>query len=91
MSKRLTATEAKELAGPTVDECVDMALEKIREMATNKKRQVALHTEFWTYGGYHKTPEWKAAVKQLEELGYKVSFYYDGQCGFLDMYTLVKW
>lgn len=90
----ITAQEARELAGPTFEEKVadqlEFACEQIKTAAENKKRQTILHSEFWTSGGYSRTDEYKAAVKQLEELGYKVVFFYEeGQ--FVNMYTIVEW
>lgn len=43
MSERLTAAQAREIAGPTVEEYVDDALMAIRAAAENKRREVALH------------------------------------------------
>lgn len=90
MSKRLTAAEARELAGPTIEERVNAALLEIKEAAENKKRSVCLHSDFWTQGGYHETPDWNEAVKQLKDLGYDVEFFYEER-QFVDMYTWVKW
>lgn len=90
----ITAREARELAGPTFEEKVaeqlEFAYEQIKTAAENKKRQTVLHGEFWTRGGYSGTDEYKAAVKQLEELGYKVEFFYE-ELQFVNMYTIVEW
>lgn len=89
-STRLTAAAARELAGPTVSERVDSALELIRKAATEKKRKLSLHDDFWVHQGYGRTKDWTEAVKQLEALGYKVTFYYQ-ELQFVDMYTVVEW
>ena len=90
----ITAAEARELAGPTFEERVAGELEhayaKIHEAAKNKRRSVNLVNEFWTRGGYNSTPEYKAAVKKLEEFGYKVWFHYE-ELQFVNMYTVVEW
>jgi hypothetical protein len=90
----ITAKEARELSGPTFEEQVEVELEfvygDIRTAAENKTRQVNLHSEFWTLGGYNNTDEYKAAVKKLEELGYTVEFFYEER-QFVNMYTIVKW
>jgi len=94
--KRLSAAEAREIAGPTPVERVDAALDKIRAAAENKKRTVALHDDFWVNGGYGSdrstllAKQYDEAVKQLKELGYKVSFFYEER-QFVDMYTVVEW
>jgi hypothetical protein len=93
---RFTASEAKELAGKTVTEKVDDILTVIKERATNKERflrtgyQYTNDEDLWIQGGYSETKEWKEAKKQLEELGFKVTFYYK-ELQFVDMYTLIEW
>jgi hypothetical protein len=93
---RLTAAEARKLAGPTVQERVDDILVAIEKLAKQGKRQLRTgwdydkDRELWIDGGYSNTPEWREAIKILSELGYKAQFYYN--CGqFVDMYTLIKW
>lgn len=90
MSK-ITAAEAKELAGPTIVERLDAVYDLIRTAATNRERRVALHDDFWVNGGYSKTPQWKEAVSILENDGFRVSFYYKEMSIAVDMYTLVEW
>ena len=89
MSK-FTAEEARKLAGPSISEHVDEALGLIQKAATNKHHMVALHSDFWTRGGYSRTEDWKAACKELESLGFKVSFFYE-ELQFVNMYTKVEW
>lgn len=89
-TKKITAKEARELAGPTVEEHVEAAFEEIRKAATEKKRRVALHGPFWTNGGYGRTNDYKEACKLLEKEGFEVEFYYEEK-QFVDMYTVVKW
>lgn len=90
MSDRLTAAQARELAGPTVDERVDAALIDIRAAADRKQREVFLHGDFWVHGGYSETADYKAARKMLQDLGYTVEFFYEER-QFVNMYTVVKW
>lgn len=94
---RLTAAEARRLAGKTVDEKVEDLLIAVETVAKNKKRRLRtgwdykLDTDLWVDGGYKATPEWKEAKDILTKLGYKVSFrYHDGSMA-VDMYTLVEW
>jgi spore germination cell wall hydrolase CwlJ-like protein len=86
----ITAKEARELAGPNIEELVAETFEAIREAATKGKRRLPLDGQFWTYGGYNKTPEWLAAKKLLEDQGFVVTFYYN-EVQFVQMYTVVKW
>ena len=86
----ITAKEARELAGPTVEEQVAEVFEAIREAATKGNRRLPLNGQFWAYGGYNKSPEWLAAKKLLEDQGFVVSFYYN-ESQFVDMYTVVEW
>ena len=92
----LTAKEARELSGKTVEEKVESLLESIREKAKTGARKIATgysHKEdadLWISGGYSKTDDWKRAKGILEGLGYKVTFFYEER-QFVDMYTLVEW
>jgi len=90
----ITAQQARELAGPTFDERVEeqleFAYEQIKTAAEKKNRKTILTSDFWTRGGYSGTDEYKAAVKQLEELGYTVRFFYE-ELQFVNMYTIVEW
>ena len=87
---KITAQQARQLAGPTVQELVDAVYPKIEEAAKNKKRSIRLNDEFWVYGGYNSTFKWKEAVEHLKKDGYKVSFFYEEK-QFVDMYTIVEW
>ncbi len=87
---RITAQEARELAGPTVQERVDAVYPLIRKAAEEKKREVHLHG-WWAHGGYSgDTPDWKQACDILRQDGYTVDFFYEER-QFVDMYTVVKW
>ena len=87
---KITAAEARKLAGPTVEERVEFIMPLIETAAKDKKRSLALHDEFWVHGGYQGTADYKEAVRQLEALGYKVRFFYEER-QFVDMYTIVEW
>ena len=87
---KITAEEARKLAGPTVEEYADEAFGLIRTVATAGKREAQLHGEFWERGGYSGTPEWKQACKILEDAGFEVRFFYEER-QFVDMYTIVEW
>lgn len=87
---RITATEARELAGPTVEERLGPVYDLIREAATAKQREAHLKDDFWARGGYDQNPEYTKAVKILENDGFKVRFFYQ-ESQFVDMYTIVEW
>lgn len=87
---KITAAEAKKLAGLTIEDRVDEVFNLIREAAKNKKRSLALHSEFWARGGYHRTEEWRDACGMLESQGFEVEFFYEEK-QFVNMYTVVKW
>ena len=87
---RITAQEARTLAGPTVQERVDEVYSLIREAATEKKRFVSLRDNFWVNEGYSKTKGYQQDCMILEGDGYKVTFYYEER-QFVDMYTIVEW
>jgi hypothetical protein len=82
MSK-ITAQEARELAGLTVQEQVDAVYPLIRQAAENKRRFVFLHG--WWSEGYSQSAEYRQACSILEGDGYKVLFCYE------QMFTRVEW
>lgn len=88
MSK-ITAQEARELAGANIQERVDEVYLLIRKAAEEKKRSITLHG--WpTDQGYSGAKEYMQACKMLESDGYKVTFFYEER-QFVSMYTIVEW
>lgn len=87
---RITAEQARELAGPTVEERVEAVYPLIEQAARNKKRSIHLQDDFWVYEGYKETHRWKEAVALLKKDGYKVRFFYEER-QFVSMYTIVEW
>ena len=86
---KITAQEARELAGPTVQERVDEAYQTIRAAAEKKQRKVHLHG-WWGTAGYNGTEDYAEACKLLAADGFKVNFFYDAR-QFVDIYTVVEW
>lgn len=92
----ITAEEARQLAGKTVEEKVESLCATIRELASEHKRVCrcgydhAEDADLWIHGGYSGTKDWMEAKKILEGAGFEVSFFYEER-QFVDMYTLVKW
>lgn len=89
MSK-FTAADARVLAGPSVEDHVDDALILIKSAAEKKQHTTSLTSSFWVTDGYGRTEKYKKACKQLEELGFKVDFFYQ-ENQFVTMYTVVEW
>lgn len=87
---RITAEEARELAGPTVQDHVETAYKLIRTAAEKKQHHVDLKSDFWASGGYKKDKEYLEAVSILEKDGFRVWFFYEEK-QFVDMYTIVEW
>jgi hypothetical protein len=86
---KITAHEARELAGPTVQERVDAVYPLIRKAAEEKHRHVTLNA-WWANSGYGGTKDYKQACDILRADGYTVEFFYEER-QFVDMYTVVKW
>lgn len=87
---RITAQEARELAGPSPQDHADLVYPLIRKAATERKREIRLTTQFWTQGGYIDDPMWKEACDILRRDGFRVEFHYEER-QFVDMYTRVSW
>jgi hypothetical protein len=89
VSNKITAAEARKLAGPTVQERVDEVYPLIREAAEKGKRWINLH-DWWADEGYRGSVEYKQACMILEGDGYTVKFFYEER-QFVAMYTTVEW
>jgi hypothetical protein len=87
---RITAAEARQLAGPSVQERVDEVYPLIRKAATNKQREVGLFGQFWVNEGYDRTEAYVEACDLLRADGFTVEFFYEERA-YVSMYTLVKW
>lgn len=87
---KITAEEARNISGPSIQEQVNLVYPLIRAAAEAKRRFVNLHDSFWVNGGYAKSAEWIEAVALLEKDGFKVRFFYQER-QFVDMYTVVEW
>jgi hypothetical protein len=85
---RITAQEARELAGPTVQERVDAVYPLIRKAAEDKRHRITLH-DWWAEAGYIGAKDYKQACDILRADGYNVEFFYEKQA--CEMYTVVKW
>ena len=86
----IKASEAIQLAGPTIQERVELLSPLIEAAAKLKKRSINVHDSFWVNEGYSQTKDYKAACKILHDLGYKTEFFYEER-QFVNMYTIVSW
>lgn len=92
----ITANEARELAGPTLEEKVEALGRRIEELAKEGRRVLRCGYDYdqdqdlWIHGGYSSTEDWKKATQILRDKGFEVDFYYT-ELQFVDMYTRVKW
>jgi hypothetical protein len=87
----ISADEAKKLAGPTPQDRVDMLEIQIKKAALEHKHSIDLHGEFWAREGYQGSEEYKQVKTLLQNLGYKVDFYYKEHSIAVDYYTIVSW
>ncbi|MHB1630650.1 MAG: hypothetical protein ACYCQL_00335 [Acidithiobacillus sp.] len=89
----MTATEARELAGPNADEYLKEIEVYIREAATRKERSVIIRKNpyaSWLYDERDMSPEARIAVNKLREAGYTVLLYYV-ELQFVDMGLEIEW
>jgi hypothetical protein len=86
----ITAKEAQQLAGPTVQELCEFFDPYIREAATAKKRSVTVYHGQLENEAYGNTGIWKQFVEAMKGYGFDAElFYYDGQ--LVDMRITIKW
>jgi len=88
----ITAEEAREISGPTIEERISKVYELIKEKAGGEKdnREVWLTSKFWTESGYSRNEDYKALKEHLESNGFKVDFFYEER-QFVNMYVTIKW
>lgn len=87
----ITAEQARELAGPTVDERIEDISSIIETAAKNKQREVIIREGFWSGESYSRTKNWLEAQKKLQGLGYTVEAYYNEGSFCVDIGTKISW
>lgn len=91
---KITATEARALAGMTIEEIVDLVFDQIRIAATAKQRKLKLYGDFWADEGYLCTQKYLDATRILKDAGFQVEYSFDSyrepRCT-KTRYTVVKW
>ena len=86
----ITAEQARQLAIPEFEKCVERLDPHIKRLAKNGKRQLRVGIDsgddlsFWSTGSILAS-DWIAAKEMLEHLGYTVSFKDEVY------YTLIQW
>jgi hypothetical protein len=86
---KITAQEARELAGPSVQDRVNDVYPLIRKAAERKEHKISLHG-WWAHQGYGQTADWKKACELLAKDGFNTRFFYE-ELQFVNMYTIVSW
>ena len=86
----INAQEARQIAGPTIEEMCEFFDPHIRKAAAKKERTVTVYhgqLENEAYGG---TAVWEKFVKAMAKHGFVADLYYsEGQ--FVDMRITIKW
>ena len=86
----ITAKEAIELAGPTIEEMAEFFDKPIREAAANKERSITVSHGILENEAYSRTNRWKEFVAYMAKLGFVAElYYYEGQ--FVDTRITIKW
>ena len=89
----ITAEEAKELAGGSVDEHLEAISKLIREEAIKKKAFVIIRaTPYadWMYSTQKKDSIADLVIRELIKVGYKVTLHYE-EHQFVDMGLKISW
>ena len=86
----ITAKEARQLAGPTIEEMCEFFDPHIRAAAKKKERTVTVYHGQLEYEAYGQTAVWKKFVEEMNKLGFIAKlYYYEGQ--FVDMRITINW
>lgn len=86
----ITAKEAIEMSGPTIEEMAQFFDKPIREAAAKKERSVTVYHGQLEDEAYGNTKRWKEFVDYMAKLGFLADlYYYAGQ--FVDMRITIKW
>lgn len=86
----ITAKEARELAGPTIEEMCEFFDSHIREAAKNKERSITVFHGQLENEAYGRTKRWKAFQEAMAKLGFVAELYYEER-QFVDMRITIKW
>lgn len=86
----ITAKEARELSGPTIEEIAEFFDRPIREAASKKERKITIYHGQLENEAYGRTKRWAEFVEYMHNLGFKAElYYYEGQ--FVHMRITISW
>lgn len=86
----ITAQEARQLAGPTIQEMCEFFDSHIRTAAEKGCREVTVYHGHLEDEAYGNTAVWKRFVAAMAELGFGAKlYYYEGQ--FVDTKITIYW
>ena len=86
----ITAKEAKELSGPTIEEMAEFFDKPIREAAAKKQRSVTIYHGQLENEAYSRSKRWKEFVDYMAKLGFVAELYYY-ECQFVVVGITIKW
>ena len=93
----ISAKEAYKIAAPNLDKCREFIDARIRDAAESHKTEVMIREDpynMWLYNEQDlpaKDPDGVRVVKELRDLGYRVSQYYNDGSQFADVALVIKW
>ena len=89
----ITASEAKEISGPSSEDYLLFIEGKIKAAAGNRRSSVTIRDEpyaRWLYCEKDCKPNVKATLKALRDSGFTLDFLYK-ESQFVDMGLIIKW
>lgn len=93
----ISAKEAYEIAAPNLDKYREFIDKRIRKAANDGKTEIMIYDDpynMWLYIEQElpaKDPDGARVVKELRDLGYRVSQYYSDGQQFADVALVIKW
>lgn len=86
----ITAKEARELSGPTIEELAEFFDKPIREAASKKERKITIYHGQLENEAYSRTKRWAEFVEYMHNLGFKAELFYEER-QFVDMRITISW
>lgn len=93
----ISAKEAYKLAAPNLDKYREFIDKRILKAANDGKTEIMIYDDpynMWLYVEQElpaKDPDGARVVKELRDLGYRVSQYYSDGQQFADVALVIKW
>lgn len=86
----ITAQEANELSGPSIEEMAEFFDKPIREAAKARERKVTVYHGTLENEAYGNTEIWRRFSAYMKKLGFVTELYYY-EAAFVDMRITIKW